>query len=155
MDTEPSSYREWEAVFSTQVAAQLATAIVEPESPPPLPKIAALRNRFLDIAFHEKSTQPNIRLLAACWVRSLESLIVALHINDDERLALFQEDKNSGIKLAMEHGYASAIYLASEMAPGFLDRLFGGQAATDEQLALRSQLLETAFGAARLNPSGA
>ncbi|MBI2748248.1 MAG: hypothetical protein HYX43_02610 [Burkholderiales bacterium] len=147
MDTNPSSYSDWEAFFATKPVAQLVTYVVVPESTTTFSKLAALRNRFLEIAFHDKSTSPNFRRVAASWIRALESLIYALHIDDDSLLETFAKDRAIGIQHALEYGYGSALYLASEGNPGFLDRLFSGKSVTsDREAQFRDELVKFAFG---------
>ena len=147
MSETPSSYAEWEQHFAAAEIDEIVRAGIEAMQSPALPQLAALRNRFLDVAFHDKATNPRMRGVAACWARSLESAIYVLFMGDDRSIQAFVADRDSGRKLALEHGYGTPLFLASEAKPGFMEKLFsGGPSATDAESQRRAFLAHVAFG---------
>ena len=147
MSETPSSYAEWEQHFASAEIDEIVRAGIEAMQFPALPQLAALRNRFLGFAFHDKATNPRMRVVASCWARALESAIYVLFMDDDRSIQAFIADRDSGRKLALEHGYGTALYLVSEAKPGFTEKLFSGEGSeSDAETQRRAFLAHVAFG---------
>lgn len=147
MNDQAPSYQSWESDFGKKSIHEMIALASEQLSLLPLAQLAALRNRFLDIAFHDKETDSNMRGIAACWVRVLESLVILSNINDDIALNAFIADRDLGRKHARELGYGTPVYLASLGKQGFIEKLFSGSpVATSDESGRREFLDSVAFG---------
>jgi hypothetical protein len=99
--------------------------------------IAALGERFLDIAFQDEATEPNDRILSAAWAAAIHSLLLLMLEKQPETLAGYLRARESSQDERTRFGYGSAGHLA-------------GSAAVDAPLEVMRQrhalLLAVAFG---------
>lgn len=98
--------------------------------------IAALRERFLDVAFHDEDLRMDDRTLAAAWARAIDSLLMLMLEHKSATLAGYLRAREASQEERVRFGYGSAGYVA---AGRMLD-------ASIEQLRQRhAQLLSIAF----------
>ena len=148
MSTTENSFDHWSRTFEHSSIEELIAHCVELGSPAPLAKLGALHEKFIDIAFFEKESPPNVRSIAASWIHALESVAIISFHDQPELLQAFMNARDVSLKHASEYGYGSPIFIASINGKEFMEQFFGG-VETIESLqvkARRDYLLSSAFG---------
>ena len=142
------SFEHWSSTFSDASIEDLIVQCVQLGVPAPFAKLAALYQRFIDLAFYEKQTPSNVRSIAACWIRSLESIaIVSFHAEPDI-LGAFMNARDISMENASKNGYGSPLFIAAVNGQAFMDQFLGGVESEESTQVnkRREHLLCTAFG---------
>lgn len=68
------------------------------------------RERFLRIAFYDLNVLNQDRSIAACWARSIESIIVLIIQGDKEKLTVYNEVRMKALQDATSLGYGTVTH---------------------------------------------
>ena len=112
-------------------------------------EIAALRERFLDIAFREDNSTFDDRMLAAAWSRALDSGLMLMLENMPETLAAYVRARSTSMEEVFNHGFGSIGHAARTNRELLLNRLSlenSEDAEVNQVRLLRAHLAAAAFG---------
>ena len=112
-------------------------------------ELAALRERFLDIAFREDNGTFDDRMLAAAWSRALDSGLMLMLEHTPETLDAYIRARNTGMKEVLNHGFGSIGHAARTNRDLLLKRLSlenSEDAEVDQMRLLQAYLAAAAFG---------
>ena len=122
-------------------------------------ELAALRERFLDIAFREELGEFDDRLLAAVWSRALDSALMLVLEDRPETRSGYISARSVSMEEVVQHGFGSFGRDAVTDQERMLNRLSFSSLANAEVDKIRMQqayLVAAAFGVeARLQSDSA
>lgn len=143
------SFDELQSYFANASVRDLAIKIAHGVNGTSVNEFTAIYARFLDLAFHDKTTSHNDRALAACWAKVVESIISITMEDRPDVLTPFVKARNASLEHAVEWGYGSVGYIACHEPSALGEKIF----APDDEKSLRNEehdrsnfLLSIAFG---------
>lgn len=112
-------------------------------------ELAALRERFLDIAFRDEHGDFNDRLLAAVWSRAIDSSLMLMLEERPDTLAAYVEARNTSMEEVLQYGFGSIGRAAMTDRDELLKRLslsLDRSEEVEEIRLLQAYLAAAAFG---------
>lgn len=115
-------------------------------------EVAALRERLLDLAFHELQKTTSDRLLAATWARAIDSAIMLMLESKHASLSGYLNARDQSKSYALERGFGSFPFnTRAEPDPvavseNFMRTVCGDDIAPEGVRELRVLLAYVAFG---------
>ena len=143
------SFDDWQSYFANASIRDLVIQIAHGVNGTEANEFTAIYAKFLDLAFHDKTTSHNDRALAACWAKVAESIISIAMEDRPDVLTPFARARNASLELAVEWGYGSVGYVATHEPHALGEKIF----ASDDEKSIRNEersrsnfLLDIAFG---------
>lgn len=112
-------------------------------------ELAALRERFLDIAFRDEHGDFNDRLLSAVWSRAIDSSLMLMLEDRPETRAAYVQARNTSMEEILQFGFGSVGRAATEDQDELLNRLsfsLDRNEEVEEVRLLQAYLTAAAFG---------
>lgn len=119
-------------------------------------ELAAVRERFLGIAFRDAEVMFSDRSLAAVWSRALDSVLLILLEKKLETKDAYIRARNASKEEALQFGFGSVGQMATSDAQALMRRLsFSGEPDQSNEgiRSLRAHLADIAFGVEDEPPS--
>jgi hypothetical protein len=118
-------------------------------------ELAALRERFLDVAFRGEGTPFNDRSVAAAWARALDSALMIMLETSSQTLEGYVKARIASMDEVIQFGFGSIGWLATTDTNALMRRISFSEAPDPSGDLVRSQhahLLEVAFGTSVAQP---
>ena len=150
------SFSDWSVFFSDHGLHEIIPYVGKFFAGSSFNELAAMRERMLEITFHEHDTPNDERATAASWANILESLIVLLLADRPDMHLRFIEARNASMDRASQYGYGSIGYAALHEPGEVATRIFGDAAESlgrQPVVDRRAFLMSVAFGRSEDAPS--